>query len=101
MRAVASIPDDDADEHFRSQSDYVTSSPGRIAVDFVGRYETLNDDFAHVAHRIGLPPDIRLPRLQTAPRLNHAHFYTAETRGIVATRYANDIELFEYQFRSD
>ena len=100
VRAVSSIPDEEADEHFRSQSDYVTNSSGRISIDFIGRYESLNDDFAYVARRIGLPPDLQLPRLQAAPKLNHASFYTSETRELVERRYASDIELFQYDFPS-
>lgn len=100
VRAVASISDDEADEHFRSQADYVTNASGCVAVDFVGRYETLSDDFDHVGHKIGLRSDIRLPRLQSAPKLNHASFYTSQTRSIVEARYAKDVELFCYEFQS-
>ena len=50
--AVASILDAQADEHFRSQSDYVVNSAGHVAIDFIGRYERLDDDFRDVAHRI-------------------------------------------------
>ena len=100
-RAVASIPDDEADEHFRSQSDYVINSSGCVAVDFLGRYEALGDDFAHVVCEIGLPADTQLPNLQIAPKRSYASFYTSETRGIVKARYINDVELFRYEFPSD
>ena len=100
VRAIASIPDEDADEHFRSQSDFVSNSSGVVAVDFVGRYEQLDDDFSRVVNQIGLPAQTRLPRLQAAPRLNHADYYTAETRGLVAQRYVSDVELFQYEFPS-
>ncbi|MEM7028491.1 MAG: sulfotransferase family 2 domain-containing protein [Chloroflexota bacterium] len=97
--AVASIPDAYADEHFRSQHNYLTNVRGDIAVDFVGRYEHLETDFRYVAERIGLPLNIRLPRLQANPRsVNYVDYYTAVTRDIVATRFAKDIELFAYQF---
>jgi hypothetical protein len=101
VRAVSSIPDKDADEHFRSQTDYVTNLWGSVAVDFVGRFEALDDDFAHVALEIGLPRQTRLPRLQVAPRLNHSSYYTSETRAIVKKRYKGDVELFRYEFPSD
>lgn len=98
VRAVASIPDDDADAHFRSQHTFITDDHGRIAVDFVGRYEQLAEDFRRVEERIGLPP-IDLPRLQAAraPR-SYPAFYTADSRQIVAQRYARDLELFGYAF---
>lgn len=96
VRAVAAIPDDDADTHFRSQHTFVTSDDGALAVDFVGRYERLADDFGFVERTIGLP-SLELPRLQAArTRVSHAALYTAETVQLVAERYARDVELFGY-----
>lgn len=95
--AVSSIPDADADEHFRSQHKFLTNDQGEIAVDFVGRYETLDADFRYVAERIGLPEGISLPRLQANPRVVfYTDYYTATTRDIVAARFAQDIALFSY-----
>jgi hypothetical protein len=99
VHAVASIPDADADEHFRSQHNYLTNIWGDIAVDFVGRYENLEADFRRVAARIGLPPNISLPRMQANPRfVNYVDYYTDATREAVATRFAQDITLFSYRF---
>jgi chondroitin 4-sulfotransferase 11 len=99
VHAIALIPDDDADEHFRSQHTYLANVWGEIAVDFVGRYENLEHDFRHVAKRIGLPRGISLPRLQANPQtVRYADYYTAATRDVVATRYAQDIALFSYHF---
>jgi hypothetical protein len=99
VRAVADISDVDADEHFRSQHCSLTNDHGDVAVDFVGRYETLHADFLQVARTIGLPAGTTLPRLQSNPRVvDYTSFYTPETRELVATRFARDIELFGYQF---
>jgi hypothetical protein len=96
--AVASIPDERADAHFRSQHTFVTNEEGQLAIDFVGRFERLADDFRLAAQRIGLPP-IELPRVQVARHpVDHAAFYTAETRAIVADRYGQDVEMFGYAF---
>ncbi len=97
VRAVASIPDVDADEHFRSQADFVTNSRGVVAVDFVGRFEKLDQDFSTVARHIGLPTRDPLPRLQAAPARGFASFYTEETAAIVHERYRRDAELFGYE----
>lgn len=99
VHAVASIPEAEADEHFRSQHDYLTNSSGDIAVDFVGRYENLESDFRHMAHEIRLPPNARLPRLQATQKVvDYADYYTPDMRNVVAIRFAQDIELFSYQF---
>jgi len=96
-RTVASIPDDNADEHFRSQADYITNSAGSVAVDFVGRYEQLDIDFAQVVRDIGLPDTTSLAKLQAAPKKNYRTYYTKETVELVNKRYARDIELFNYE----
>jgi hypothetical protein len=96
--AVASIPDDEADEHFRSQYTFLINRKGKLAADFVGRYERLADDFRIVQERTGLP-EVELPRLQAArTAAKYAAYYTPETRGIVARRYQRDIEMFGYEF---
>lgn len=97
--AVASIPDAAADEHFRSQHKFLTNGRREIAIDFVGRYETLEADFLYVAERIGLPKGISLPRLQANPQaIRYTDYYMAATRDVVATRFAQDIALFSYHF---
>ena len=96
--AVAAIPDEEADEHFRSQHTFLSNGNGALAVDFVGRYERLADDFKQVQERTGLPP-LELPRLQAARRAaKYATYYTPRTRDLVARRYRRDIELFGYEF---
>ena len=101
VAAVASIPDAEADEHFRSQCTFLMTNEGNVGVDFVGRYETLSGDFGSVAERIGLPSDVELPRLQAATRpIDYVDYYNAKTRKIVADRFRDDIETFAYQFGS-
>lgn len=97
--AVASIPDAESDEHFLSQHIYLTNGSGRVAADFIGRYENLASDFQRVAGAIGYPSSITLPTLQAAPlRVNYAEYYTPTTQRAVGERYAQDIELFSYKF---
>lgn len=100
VHAVASIPDASADEHFRSQAQYVTNSAGLLAIDFLGRYETLEGDFEKVANRIGLAANTSLPRLQAAPKRNFEDYYTPETAAMVGARYAHDVASFCYQYPS-
>ncbi len=98
VAAVASIPDSEADEHFRSQYTFLLNKRGEISADFVGRYERLSDDFRIVRERTGLP-EIELPRLQAAPTAaKYLAFYTPETRELVAERFRRDIEMFGYEF---
>jgi sulfotransferase famil protein len=99
--AVASIRDEDADGHFRSQHTFVTSKEGKIGVDFLGRFERLIEDFRFIQERIGLPRD-ELPWLQKArTAARYTDFYNNETRQITAERFRQDIEMFGYEFGAD
>lgn len=95
---VASIPDEEADGHFRSQYTFVADRANRIAVDFVGRYERLSEDLNRVRDLQELP-EFELPRLQAAlSSVNYREFYSNRSRETVAERFKTDIALFEFDF---
>jgi hypothetical protein len=75
---------------------YICDREGNLLVDFVGRVERIDEDFAHICRRIGI--DGQLPRINEAPRAHYREYYTAETRDMVAREFARDIEMFGYEF---
>lgn len=81
----------------RHQADYVLDPDGRLIVDFVGYFERLEEDFAEVCRRIGIPAALPPPKSH-APRKDYRSFYNDETRDLVAKAYAADIDLFGYTF---
>lgn len=87
---------------FAPQNLYVECKKNNKKVDFVGRYENLENDFKALARELGLPAGTSLPRRnQTSTRRKGRHyteFYTKEARDIVAEIYADDIEMFGYKF---
>ena len=68
------------------------------ALDHLGRFETLADDFAAVSRKLGT--ELVLPHTNHAPRKHEDYraFYTPKTREIVARVYAADIRAFDYSF---
>ena len=97
-RAVASIPDERADAHFRSQNTFVRTKAGKLGVDFIGRFESLERDFAQVSRQVGLPSSA-LPRLQAAKTaVDYVDYYDVELRKLVASRFRDDIDTFGYEF---
>ena len=69
---------------------------GRIDMDFIGRFENLQADFAQVAKTLGV--DAQLPHLNQSRSEDFRSFYTARSRELVASVYAEDIEAFGYEF---
>ena len=80
-----------------NQIDYISGPDGSIAVDFVGRFETLAADFAVVAERLGLD-GASLPKRNVSPHRHYSSWYSDRTRTIVAERFARDIAAFDYSF---
>lgn len=71
----------------------------KLCVDFVIRYENLNEDFAEVCRRLELPTQ-DLPHLKSGIRKKHhySEYYDEETKALVAERHKNDIQLLGYAF---
>lgn len=87
--------------HFVPQYRFVCAPFGRkMLVDFVGRYETLERDFAKVSAHINrtgatIP---HLNKTSARERVDYREVYTADMRRVVERVYRADIELFEYSF---
>lgn len=70
---------------------------GKIIVNFIGRFEHLQRDFAFVCDRI----DIHPPRLAHHAGSKHDHYRTyfdTESKQVVDEFFSADIEAFGYEF---
>lgn len=70
---------------------------GRRLVDFVGRFERLQEDFDAACDLAGIPRR-KLPRTNDSRGLPMAELYDHASRSIVERLYAPDIERFGYSF---
>jgi len=82
----------------RPQLRSLVDMDGNLLVDFVGRYENLEEDFAIICERIGIPV-VPLPHLRRAgDRHQYREYYTEKLRDVVAEVYRPDIDTFGYSF---
>ncbi len=105
------------------QSDYIFDDEGNQIVDYVGRFESLQEEFNSVCERAKLP-SVELPHVNRAANKNNTHkeklkkiikiispfhrlveqydlyteYYDKESENFVADLYANDIKAFNYRF---
>ena len=109
---------DDQYRHVMPQFDMLHDAQGRLLVDFVGRFENLEADFAEVCRRLGLEgaelrhrnrSDKWTRKLRRRARnllywngennkSGYRAFYDEETLEAVSQLYRKDIETFGYHF---
>ena len=81
--------------HFLPQFEFIKDD----AVDFIGRFENLKEDWAEICKRLGLSEPLELPhKRQYYGRDHYSEYYTKKTRQMVAETYARDIEILDYKF---
>ena len=95
--AVKLIPDERADNHFKSQHRFIMDKKGNLLARYIGRFENFDEDFGHICRILGLS-NIQLPHLMQGDRKNYRHYYSDLTKSIVGERFSEDIKLFGYDF---
>ncbi len=81
---------------FMPQRDWLVDERGEMLVDYVGRFETLQQDFASICQRMGVQAS--LGHAKPSDRGSYRQYYSAASRQIVAEAFAADIEDFGYGF---
>ena len=82
--------------HFIPQFNFLCDDNGEIIVDFIGRYENLDEDFNKVCEINGL--NLQLPHRMKTNHKKYTEYYNKDTEQLVADVYAKDIEYFNYKF---
>lgn len=91
-------------DHLRQQYDFVTID-GQVAVDFVGRFERLDEVARFLRTTLGDPSVVLPHQNPSMSRAEHySHFYRNSEIELVAHAYETDLREFDYAFddrRSD
>ena len=94
--AVCAIPDEFAEDHFRSQHTFVTHR-GEVFVDHIGKLENIEEEWAYLCANVNI--DNELGNINVSSNSGaYKDYYTDELRDKVAERYQKDIETFGYDF---
>ena len=94
----------DAKRAYVENWDLYTMGDEGVVADFVGRYESLETDFATVLQRIGLSGRVELPKVNVSKvkvdkqAAGYREYYTDADRARVAQWYDREIAYFGYEF---
>ncbi|WP_199529705.1 sulfotransferase family 2 domain-containing protein [Pseudoalteromonas sp. bablab_jr010] len=78
------------------QFDMICDSSEKIAVNFVGKFEKLNEDFRIICNKIGV--NAKLPHTNRSTHQNYRKYYTPFSKKLIEVAYEKDIEHFGYKY---
>jgi len=87
--------------HNIPQYKFIYNDNYQLLVNFIGRFENLEEDFKFVCNSIGIK-DFSLPHTNSTAAIQRKHYstyYNDESKKTIATLYCKDIELFNYKFK--
>lgn len=79
-----------------TQTKFIENHGGGIGVDFVGRFENIQDDFAEICRRIGIRPG--LGHRNATKHSDFRKYYSDKSAEYVAQACAHEIALYDYTF---
>lgn len=83
-------------------SDFVLGKNGEMLVDYVAKYENREHDLQYIRSRLNFGALGKTHVQDASPgNVHYSAFYDNETKEIIRTLYAKDLELFAYEFEDE
>ncbi len=82
-----------------SQLSFMEDDHGKIPLNFIGRFETLEKDFNLICSKIGIPYK-KLSHLNKSKHNHYQEYYNEKTIEIIRQKYQKEIEMFGYRYES-
>lgn len=80
-----------------SQYNHIIDLRGKVNMDFIGRFENLQQDFDKVGQHLGLA-DTKLPQLLVKKYDSYLDNYSDVTKDFVYNNYKQEIDYFKFEF---
>ena len=83
--------------HFMPQYEFICLDGTEPRVDYIGRFEQINEDFNVICRELGIDASLSSEN-ESKRRSDYKKYYNQRTRQIVKDMYSEDIDLFSYKF---
>lgn len=84
----------------RNQLDWFTDTDGNVLVDYIGKFETLNEDWEKICSRLSVQAFLGHRNHNPSNNRPYTEYYTERTREIIRRKFAVDIDYFGYEFEA-
>lgn len=82
----------------RPQTFWLRDFDGSLPFDYIGRFETLEEDWQAISSRLGVDANVLGHAIKGGGADDYRAHYDAESKDLVARIYKEEIELFGYAF---
>ena len=79
------------------QKDFLFGENGEILVDYIGKFENLQEDFNNICSKISISQSI-LPLANSSKHTFYKDYYNNHTKNLIYNAFQKDIEIFNYEF---
>lgn len=84
-------------EDLELQKEFIYDKNGKLLIDFVGRFENIQNDFNIICSKINIP-QMELPKANPSKHSFYKDYYNKHTRDLIASAFKEDIDTFNYEF---
>jgi hypothetical protein len=81
--------------HFKPQYKFLIDENHEVPIDFVGRYENLEEDYAYIAKKLELKTALSQINVSRTPPGNT--ILSSQSKDVISRVYRKDFELFGYE----
>jgi hypothetical protein len=99
-KRLATISDRGLSFSRQTQLSFIADENDNLLVDFVARFETLENDFLVIRDRAGFATK-NLPYLNATKHAHYSEYYNEESKHIVEELFARDIDFFGHRFEKN
>ena len=80
----------------RLQKDFFYDEAGNLLVDYVGKFENLQEDFEEICSKIGIKKSLAHLNASSNNPFQFLEYYTQHTLDLVENAYKEDLDTFNY-----